>query len=245
MAIQINDAGLSDDKTVPDPLSSATLYVVGTPIGNLGDLTPRAVAVLAGVDAILAEDTRRTRKLLSYADVHTPLERFDEITTAEKTPQIVARLVAGQTLALVSDAGMPAISDPGAPLVAACRDAGVEVIPVPGPSAAVAALAASGLPTHAYYFAGFAPRKPGKRAKLFDTLEPLNATLVFYESPQRVAKFTAELAARFPQRTGALARELTKLHEEILRLPLPELAANLAARPAIKGECVVLVSPAP
>jgi len=233
------------DKTVPDPiLSSATLYVVATPIGNLGDLSPRAVEVLASVDAILAEDTRHTRGLLSYAGLHTPLERFDDVTTAEKTPQVIARLTSGETLALVSDAGMPAISDPGAPLVAACRDAGVEVVVIPGPSAAVAALAASGLPTHAYYFAGFPPRKPGKRAKLLDTLEPLGATLVFYESPQRVAKFAAELATRFPQRTGALARELTKLHEEVVRLPLPELAANLAARPSIKGECVLLVSPA-
>jgi len=226
-------------------LSPATLYLVATPIGNLGDLSPRAVEVLAGVDAILAEDTRHTRKLLTHADLHTPLERFDDVTTTAKTPQIVERLAAGETLALVSDAGMPAISDPGAPLVAACRDAGITVTPIPGPSAAVAALAASGLPTHAYYFAGFPPRKPGKRAKLLDTLEPFNATLVFYESPQRVAKFAAELAARFPQRTGALARELTKLHEEIVRLPLPELAADLAARPFIKGECVLLVSPAP
>jgi len=218
--------------------------VVATPIGNLGDLSPRAVAVLAGADAILAEDTRHTRKLLTYAGLHTPLERFDDATTAAKTPQVVERLAAGETLALVSDAGMPAISDPGAPLVAACRDAGLEVIAVPGPSAAITALAASGLPTHAYYFAGFPPRKPGKRAKLLDTLEPLAATLVFYESPQRVAKFAAELAARFPQRAGALARELTKLHEEVLRLPLPKLAANLAARPSIKGECVILVAPA-
>lgn len=217
--------------------------MVGTPIGNLGDLTPRAIETLAGVDAILAEDTRHTRKLLTHADLHTPLERFDDVTTATKAPRIVERLLAGETLALVSDAGMPGISDPGAPLVMACRDAGVEVIPVPGACAAVTALAASGLPTHAYYFAGFPPRKPGKRAKLLDALAALNATLVFYESPQRVAKFTAELAARFPDRTGALARELTKLHEEILRLPLPELAADLAARPSIKGECVVLVGP--
>jgi len=230
---------------MPEELQQGALYVVATPIGNLGDLSPRAVAVLARVGAILAEDTRHTRKLLSSADLHTPLERFDDVMTAEKTPQIVARLLAGETLALVSDAGMPAISDPGAPLVTACRDAGVEVVVIPGPSAAVTALAASGLPTHAYYFAGFPPRKPGKRAKLLDALEPLNATLVFYESPQRVAKFTAELALRFPDRTGALARELTKLHEEVLRLPLPELAADLAARPSIKGECVLLVSPAP
>ncbi|MCL2333100.1 MAG: 16S rRNA (cytidine(1402)-2'-O)-methyltransferase [Actinomycetia bacterium] len=228
-----------------EKLKSGTLYVVGTPIGNLGDLTSRAVAVLGGVDAILAEDTRHTRKLLSYTDLHTPLERFDDATTADKTPRIVERLLAGETLALVSDAGMPGISDPGAPLVAACRDAGVEVVPVPGASAAVVALAAAGLPTHAYYFAGFPPRKPGKRAKLLDALAPLNATLVFYESPQRVAKFTAELAARFPNRSGALARELTKLHEEVLRLSLPELAANLAIRPNIKGECVVLVGPEP
>jgi len=228
---------------MPEALHPGTLYLVATPIGNLGDLSPRATEVLAGVDAILAEDTRHTRKLLSYADLHTPLERFDDVTTAQRTPQIVERLASGQTFALVSDAGMPGISDPGTPLVAACRDAGLEVTPIPGPSAAVAALAASGLPTHAYYFAGFPPRKPGKRAKLLDTLEPLNATLVFYESPQRVAKLAAELALRFPERTAALARELTKLHEEILRLPLPELAANLEARASIKGECVLLVAP--
>jgi 16S rRNA (cytidine1402-2'-O)-methyltransferase len=216
---------------------------VGTPIGNLGDLSPRVVAILNGVDTIMAEDTRRTRALLTHAGIHAKTERFDELTSASKTPRVVERLEAGETLALVSDAGMPGISDPGAPLVAACRDAGLEVVPIPGPSAAVVALAASGLPTHAYYFAGFPPRKPGKRAKLYDALEPLNATLIFYESPLRVAKLTTELATRFPDRRGALARELTKLHEEILRLPLPELAADLAARPSIKGECVLLVGP--
>ncbi|MCL2324543.1 MAG: 16S rRNA (cytidine(1402)-2'-O)-methyltransferase [Actinomycetia bacterium] len=228
---------------MPEELHRGALYVVGTPIGNLADLTPRATAILSGVDAILAEDTRRTRALLTHAGIHATLERFDDVTSASRTPRVVERLAGGETLALVSDAGMPGISDPGAPLVAACRDAGIEVVPIPGPSAAVVALAASGLPTHAYYFAGFPPRKPGKRAKLLDALEPLNATLVFYESPLRVARLCAELAERFPQRTGVLARELTKLHEEIVRLPLPELAADLAARPSIKGECVLLVSP--
>ncbi|MDR1775534.1 MAG: 16S rRNA (cytidine(1402)-2'-O)-methyltransferase [Actinomycetes bacterium] len=227
------------------PIAPATLYLVATPIGNLGDLSPRARDTLAAVDVMYAEDTRVTRKLSARFQLTTPLRRFDAATTARKIPEILARLDAGEAVALVSDAGTPGISDPGTPLVAAARDAGYDVVPVPGPSAAVAALSVSGLPTHAYYFGGFLPRKAGKRERLLTALGELDATLVFYESPYRVVASFQQLAQLWPTRMGAFARELTKLHEEIVRAPLPELAADLAARPSIRGEFVILIAPEP
>jgi 16S rRNA (cytidine1402-2'-O)-methyltransferase len=221
------------------------LYLVATPIGNLGDLSARALEVLATADVVYAEDTRVTRKLFTHFDIHVPLARFDEATTARKIPEILRRLEQGHTVALVSDAGTPGISDPGAPLVAAARDAGFDVVPVPGASAVVAALCASGLPTHAYYFGGFLPRKAGKRERLLESLRDLNATLVFYESPYRVVAVLEHLAQIFPDRTGAFARELTKKFEEIKRAPLAELAADLGSRTSIKGEFVLMIGPAP
>jgi 16S rRNA (cytidine1402-2'-O)-methyltransferase len=206
-------------------------------------LSPRAIEVLSSVAVVYAEDTRVTRRLWSAFDIHTRLERFDAATTTRKIPEVLSRLAAGDDLALVSDAGVPGVSDPGAPLVAAARDAGFEVSCIPGPSAAVTALAASGLPTYAYYFGGFLPRKEGKRQRVLESLAELNATLIFYESPYRVVKVLEHLARVFPERRGAFARELTKKFEEIRRLPLPELAAELAARETVKGEFVLLVEP--
>jgi 16S rRNA (cytidine1402-2'-O)-methyltransferase len=225
---------------------SGTLYLVATPIGNLGDMTPRAIDTLRKVDAVYAEDTRVTRRLFTHFDINSPLKRFDEVTGERKIPEILTQLHDGCTIALVSDAGTPAISDPGMPLVAAARSAGIEVIPIPGASAVTAALCASGLPTHAYYFGGFLPRKKGKRENVLGTLDEINATLVFYESPHRVAATMAHLAELYPDRQGAFARELTKKFEELRRDNLPILAAELNERQKtgnIKGEFVILIAP--
>jgi len=229
-----------------DSKQSGTLYLVATPIGNLGDMTQRAIQTLREVDTVYAEDTRVTRHLFTHFNICTPLKRFDEATGERRIPEILSRLFAGDNLALVSDAGTPAISDPGMPLVAAARDADLDVVPIPGASAVTAALSASGLPTHAYYFGGFLPRKKGKRETVLGMLDALNATLVFYESPYRVAATMTHLAELYPTRRGAFARELTKKFEEIRRDTLPELATELAARQeagTIKGEFVILVAP--
>ncbi len=220
-----------------------TLRVCATPIGNLGDVTLRVLDALRGADIILAEDTRVTRRLLTRYEIRTPLERYDEHVARERTPEVVARLEAGTCTALVSDAGTPGISDPGARLVEACLEAGVPVEVLPGPSAILAALVASGLPTHAFYFGGFLPRKAQERVSLLAQLGRLDATLVFYESPRRAAKSLGSIAMALPGRTGALARELTKLHEEVIRGSVEQIAAEVAARPEIKGEVVLLIGP--
>ncbi len=224
-------------------MSVGRLIVCATPIGNLGDVTLRVLNALGEADVVLAEDTRVTRKLLSRYKVDKPLERYDQFTAAKSTPYFVERLVAGETFALCSDAGTPGISDPGATLVDAALHAGVPVEVLPGASAIVTALVASGLPTHAFFFGGFLPRKAGERERLFATLTGLDATLVFYESPRRTADALATLAAAFPGRRAALARELTKLHEEVVRAPIAELAEQIAARDSLKGEVVLLVGP--
>lgn len=219
------------------------LLVCATPIGNLGDVTARVLEALRTADAVLAEDTRVTRKLFGRYQITTPLERFDEHVAASRTPEVVARIAAGQTLALVSDAGTPGISDPGAVLVDAALAAELTVEVLPGASAIVTALVASGLPTDAFYFGGFFPRKTGDRRKALDSLASLEATLVFYESPHRTASALKSIAERFPARQGAMARELTKLHEEVVRGVLPDLADEIGRRESLKGEVVLLVGP--
>jgi 16S rRNA (cytidine1402-2'-O)-methyltransferase len=219
------------------------LTVCATPIGNLGDVTLRVLNALGEVDAILAEDTRVTSKLLRRYKLEKPLERYDEFVAVKRTPEVVARLQAGERLALVSDAGTPGISDPGAILVDAALAAGVPVDVLPGPSAIVTALVASGLPTHSFYFGGFLPRKAGERRRLFESLATLDATLIFYESPKRTVDALAVLAEAFPSRSGAMARELTKLHEEVVRGTLDEVANEVASRETLKGEVVLLVGP--
>lgn len=220
-----------------------TLVVCATPIGNLGDVTLRVLDALRDADAVLAEDTRVTRKLFARFEIATPLERYDEATAERRTPEVVARLAAGARLALVSDAGTPGVSDPGARLVDAALAEGIAVEVLPGASAILAALVASGLPTHAFYFGGFLPRKAGERARLLDSLGTLEATLVFYESPKRAAASLASLAESYPGRQAALARELTKLHEEVVRGSTDEIAAEIAGRDSLKGEVVLLVGP--
>jgi 16S rRNA (cytidine1402-2'-O)-methyltransferase len=219
------------------------LFVCATPIGNLGDVTLRVLNALGDADTVLAEDTRVTRKLLARYKVATPLERYDEFVAAKRTGGFVERLLGGETFALCSDAGTPGISDPGATLVDAALSAGVGVDVLPGPSAIITALVASGLPTQAFYFGGFLPRKAGQRSRLLASLAELDATLVFYESPRRTSATLTALAEALPGRAAAMARELTKVHEEVVRGPVDELAAEIAERESLRGEVVLLLGP--
>lgn len=218
------------------------LLVCATPIGNLGDVTLRVLDALRTADVIVAEDTRVTRKMLSRYDIHTPLEAYHEHNRMAKTPELLDRMERGERIALVSDAGTPGISDPGQHLVDGCLEAGIPVEVLPGASAILTALVASGLPTHAFYFGGFLPRKAGERSRVLEKLIDLDATLVFYESPGRVAATLASLGEAFPGRAAAVARELTKIHEEVVRAEIGELAELFAGR-ELKGEVAILVGP--
>jgi len=219
------------------------LYVVATPIGNLGDISLRALATLAAADAILAEDTRVSHRLLDRYDISAPLVAYHEHNAAEIRPRILARLAAGEALALISDAGTPLVSDPGYKLVVEAAAAGVAVFPLPGPCAAIAALTTAALPTDRFFFEGFLPAKTAARRERIAALALIPATLVFYESPGRLAEALADLAAGLGPRPAAVARELTKLHEETRRATLTALAADYAAADPPKGEIVVVVGP--
>jgi len=222
-----------------------TLYVVTTPIGNLGDLSPRAREALAASRRIFAEDTRRTRALLSYAGIAgKTLVRVDAHATEERVGRLVQGMDATESAALVTDAGVPGVSDPGAALVRAAAEHGVRVVPIPGPSALTTAVAASGLVEGPFFFLGFLPRQ-GKKRRL--ALERVNATaepVVLFEAPQRIAETLAELAETMPARRAVLCRELTKLHEEIVRGTAADLASKYANEEA-RGEIVLVVGAAP
>lgn len=225
----------------PTPLAPG-LYVVSTPIGNLRDITLRALDTLAGCDLVLAEDTRVTGKLLSAYGLKRPLERCDDHAAERVAPKVLARLAAGGRVALVSDAGTPLVSDPGYVIVREALAAGHAVIPIPGASAAIAALTAAGLPADRFLFAGFTPAKSAARRSFLEDLAPIRATLIFYEGGSRLAASLADMAAVFGPRPAAVCRELTKLYETVVRAPLDVLAADPAfADP--KGELVVLVGP--
>lgn len=219
------------------------LLVVGTPIGNLGDMTRRAVQALESADAVLAEDTRVTGKLLHALGIEARLERCDENVIAQRAEGLVQRMEAGEVLAFCSDAGMPGVSDPGLVLVDAARNAGLPVEVLPGACAVTTALVAAGFNGTAFYFGGFLPRKQAAHSKLLQSLRALDAALVFYESPHRVAASVEGIAAEYGSRPVALCRELTKLHEEVLRLPADQLAAELAGREAVKGEIALVIAP--
>jgi len=217
------------------------LYIVATPIGNLSDLSPRAAETLRGADLVLAEDTRVTGKLLAHAGAKTPMRRYDDHSKDSDRDRIVDRL-ASQAIALVSDAGTPLISDPGYKLVRSARDAGRDVRTVPGPCALIAGLTLSGLPTDRFFFVGFLPAKAKARADAILELAPLKATLVFYESGSRLSESLLALSAGLGERDSAVAREISKLHEECVTGTLAELADRYAeARP--KGEIVIIVGP--
>ena len=224
-------------------LRAGTLHVVATPIGNLGDLSPRALETLRSVDAICAEDTRHTRQLLAHYGVERPLVALHEHNEDALADRLVARLQGGESLALVSDAGTPLVSDPGFRLVRAARAAGVKVSPVPGPCAFVAALSVAGLPSDRLVFEGFLPAKSSARRERLAPLAGETRTLAFYESAHRIEDTLADMATLFgPDRRAVIGRELTKLFETVLDGTLEDLRARIAADPnQRKGEFVVLV----
>ena len=222
---------------------SGCLYMVGTPIGNLGDMSPRVAEAFRAADAICCEDTRVTSKLLAHLGISKTLIRCDENVIVQRAPELVDRLLAGEALAFASDAGMPSVSDPGQVLVDAARDAGVEVQVIPGPSACVTALVASGISCEHFFFEGFLPRKHGERVRRLSELACIPGALLFYESPHRAAASLQAIAQVFPKRRVALCRELTKLHEEVLRDKAPALLETVLARGEMRGEMVIVVAP--
>jgi 16S rRNA (cytidine1402-2'-O)-methyltransferase len=233
-----------DDRDDTSTRPPAALVVVATPIGNLGDLSARAAETLRSVDLVLAEDTRRTGKLLQHVGSDVPQRSLHEHNERERIDEVLTRLAAGERLALVSDAGTPAVSDPGYRLLAACAAAGARIEVVPGPSAALTALVASGLPTDRVAFEGFLPRKGSARRERLAELATERRTLVLFVSPHRVDADLRDLAAALGEdRPAALARELTKLHEEVRRGPLAELRDGVAD--GVRGEVTLVVAGAP
>ncbi len=226
-------------------MATGTLFVVATPLGNLEDVTLRAIRTLKEAAVVACEDTRRTVKLLNRYEIRTPLSVFHEHNKARAGAAILRRLKDGDSVALVSDAGTPAVSDPGYELVRDAIAAGVRVEVVPGPSALVASLVVSGLPTDRFAFEGFLPGRGERRRKALQALAGEARTMIFYESPQRIAAFLADAAEVLGERRACVVRELTKVHEEILRGTLPGLAAEIAGRGQVLGEITVVVAGAP
>lgn len=222
-----------------------TLYVVATPLGHLEDVTLRALRVLKEVSLVACEDTRHTRRLLLAHGVSTPTTSYFEHNERWKGAQVLDALRAGRDVALVSDAGTPAISDPGFRLVREARASGIPVVPVPGPSAVTAAMSVCGLPTDRFLFVGFLPARAAARRRALAELAAERPTLVFFESPVRVLSSLADMIEALGDREAFLCREATKAHEEYVRAPLSVLVERLAARPAVKGEIVLVVSGAP
>lgn len=219
----------------------AALYIVATPIGNLEDITLRALRVLKEADLIACEDTRHTRKLLDHFGISKPLVSYHEHNEAARADELVERLRNGETVALVTDAGTPLVSDPGYRVVHRAVEAGIAVVPVPGASAMAAALSASGLASDQFRFCGFLPAKAGQRAQALRNLATETATLIFYEAPHRLLEALEDIQETLGARRVVIARELTKMHEEFLRGTPAELLAELRRRPSIKGEITLLV----
>ncbi len=226
-------------------MSTGTLYIVATPLGNLEDMTYRAVRILSGADCIAAEDTRHSKRLLNHYGIGTPCISCHEHNETQRAPQLIDRLLKGETIALITDAGTPCVSDPGYVLVKAAAAQGIPVIPVPGCSAAIAGISVSGLPTDRFTFFGFLPRKQGQLRKTLEELKTEKATQIFYESPRRIANVVGEIQAVFGDRPACLAREITKRHEEYIRGPLSQILAALEDRESVKGECALFVQGAP
>jgi 16S rRNA (cytidine1402-2'-O)-methyltransferase len=225
------------------PAGAGTLFLVGTPIGNLEDITLRALRILQEVDQIACEDTRHTQKLLTHYDIHKPLVSYHEHNEMTRAPELIVRLEQGAKIALVSDAGMPLVSDPGHRLVSLCVRHRIPVVPVPGPSALLAALGASGLPNEEFLFAGFLPQRKGERRRALERLRIEDRTIILYEAPHRIAETVTDARQILGDRQACLAREVTKLHEEFRRGRLSELEISLEERPA-RGEITLLIAPA-
>jgi 16S rRNA (cytidine1402-2'-O)-methyltransferase len=217
------------------------LYVVATPIGNMEDITVRALNVFGRADLIAAEDTRRTGKLLKHHHIKCRLMSYHEHNEKERTPLLIEKIKSGLSIALVSNAGTPTVSDPGYILLQKALENNIQVVPVPGPSAVLAALSISGLPTDSFIFIGFCAKKKTKRLKQLQALAHETRTLIFYESPGRIVTFMSEIKKVLGDRHVVLCREMTKLHEEFLRGCLSEVIETLSGRPAVKGECTLLV----
>ncbi len=220
-------------------MATGILYIVSTPIGNLEDITLRAIRVLKEVGIIAAEDTRHTRKLLSRYEIHVPLTSYHDFNKYEKAEVLIAKIKEGINVALVSDAGTPGISDPGYYLIKRAIEEGIRVIPIPGATALTAALSVSGLPTDRFSFIGFLPKKRTARDKTLKTLSTIEHTLILYESPYRVLKTLNEIREIFGERKISVARELTKFHEEVIRGKISDVINNLGSHP--KGEIVIII----
>ena len=223
--------------------SMGILYLVATPIGNLEDITLRALRVLKECDLIACEDTRHTARLLTRYSIGTPRESYHKFNEESRTPRLIQMLREGKNIALVSDSGMPLVSDPGYELVSCCRKEGIQVIPVPGPSAVTAALAASGLPADTFFFAGFLPARGSLRRRRLEALFSIPATLILFEAPHRLLNSLEDMVAVLGNRRVTMARELTKIHEDIFHGSLTELLDNLQTRPAIQGEVTLVIEP--
>ncbi|MGB6546728.1 MAG: 16S rRNA (cytidine(1402)-2'-O)-methyltransferase [Candidatus Acidiferrales bacterium] len=231
---------MADSRGTPD--GAGRLYLVSTPIGNLEDITLRALRILREADVIACEDTRQTQKLLHHFEIEKRMVSYHEHNEITRGAELVIEMEQGSTVALASDAGTPVLSDPGHHLVTLCLRHHIPVIPIPGPSAALAALAASGLPVEEFAFLGFLPARAGNRRTRLEALRGERRTLIFYEAPHRIADMLADAAEILGARQAVVAREITKLHEEFLHGTLPELAAQ-AAKPPLRGEITVLVGP--
>jgi len=223
-----------------ESIEKGALYLVSTPIGNLADITYRAVHILKNVDLIAAEDTRTSRTLLMNYQIQTPMRSYHSYNIKSETPKLLNHLGSGKSLALISDAGTPGISDPGYNLVQACTEGGIRVIPIPGPSAMLAALVASGLPSHQFIFEGFLPLKKGRKTRL-EFLKSEPRTIIIYESPHRILKTVQELNNAFGDRPCVMARELTKKFEQFYRGTLLSLKEFLQSN-AVKGEIVLIIA---
>ncbi len=233
----------SDDARPDDVVSagSGVLYVVATPIGNLRDITIRAIEVLQKADFIAAEDTRHTGHLLKFHGISGRLVSLHEHNEKEKATRLIERMERGQSVALVSDAGTPSVSDPGYRLISAAIDRSIRVVPIPGPSAAVTALSASGLPTDTFVFIGFLPKKKIKRADALKAIVGENRTIILYESPRRIISLLEEIIIILGNRRGVLAREMTKTHEEFIRGDISHILGVIRRRDTVKGECTLLI----
>jgi 16S rRNA (cytidine1402-2'-O)-methyltransferase len=224
-----------------EPNPPGTLYIVATPMGNLEDMTFRAVRILQEVDLIAAEDTRYSKRLLNHYGIETGMISCHEHNEDKKAIQLVVALKSGKNIALISDAGTPLISDPGYSLVKAVAAQNLSIIPIPGCNAAIAGLSVAGLPTDSFLFCGFLPKKQQKRGQTLEALEPEKATLIFYESPKRICALIQQAIPILGDRQACLAREITKLHEEYIRGSLGDLLSSLELRTQVKGECVLFV----